>query len=79
MPGHGDILSKAELRKRLTDTIARRDAIKSMVDRGMTVEQIKTAVHETTPKGAAAMFPGFTERSYRELSALGARVAKGRG
>jgi glyoxylase-like metal-dependent hydrolase (beta-lactamase superfamily II) len=69
VPGHGDILSKAELRKRLADTTARRDAIGAMVGKGLTVEQIKAALHEAEPTGAAALFPSFTENTVEEITA----------
>jgi glyoxylase-like metal-dependent hydrolase (beta-lactamase superfamily II) len=74
VPGHGDILGKAELRKRLADTIARRDEIKALVDKGMTLEQIKAALHDVEPTGPAALFPTFTENTVEEITAPARRA-----
>jgi glyoxylase-like metal-dependent hydrolase (beta-lactamase superfamily II) len=74
VPGHGDILSKAELRKRLADTITRREDIKARVDMGMTLDQIKAALHEVAPTGPAALFPTFAENTYEEIKAPARRA-----
>ncbi|AUW57805.1 hypothetical protein C1T17_06480 [Sphingobium sp. SCG-1] len=74
IPGHNDILSKAELQRRLDATIARRAEIKAMIEKGMTLEQVKAALHDPAPSGEGAMFPGFTENTYEELKAPSERA-----
>ena len=66
VPGHGPMQSKVELRKRLEATVARRAQIQSLFQQGMTLEQIKAAVHE--PAVTSGPFPSFTETTYLELT-----------
>ena len=65
--GHGWVLTKAEVQARLATGIRRRAEIKAMIDRGMTLPQIKAALHDPPPTAEAAMFPSFPEDLYEEL------------
>lgn len=65
IPGHGDVQTKAELQKRLTDASAKRDKIKMMVAQGKSLDQIKQALGESAAPGR---FPSFTEVVYGELT-----------
>ena len=38
-----------------------------MIDKGMTLGQIKAALHDPPPTAEAAMFPTFPEDVYQEL------------
>ena len=69
VPGHGEIISKAELQKRLQASEERRAQIKALFDQGKTVAEAKTALHDVPLKGAAAQFPTFVETTYAELGA----------
>src|SRR6266496_5508593 len=57
--GHGDLLTKADLQRKLAATTERRNKIAAMVKEGKTVEQIKAALPDAPapgapPRGAAA-------------------------
>ena len=65
VPGHGAILSKAELASRLRDEQQRRGQIKVMVDEGKTLSQIQQALPDTT---AESMFITYTQAVYAELT-----------
>ncbi len=65
--GHGPSLTKAEVRDRLETGVRRRAQIKAMIDRGMTLAQIKMALHDPPPKAEASMFPSFPEDLFQEL------------
>ena len=67
--GHGDLLSKDELTKRLHASEARRAEIKTLFDHGKTLKEAKAALHDKPLKGMARMFPTFTETTYQELAA----------
>ena len=64
--GHGPPLTKAELQARLNAAVARRAQIKAMFDQGLTLDQIKAAMHE--PAVTPGRFPSFTETTYLELT-----------
>jgi cyclase len=58
--GHGDILTKADLQRKLTATTERRNKIAAMVKEGKTIEEIKTALPDAPapgapPRGAGAL------------------------
>ena len=67
--GHGDLLSKDELTKRLQASEARRAEIETLFDQGKTLKEAKAALHDEPLKGMARMFPTFTETTYQELAA----------
>lgn len=67
--GHGDPLTRAQVRERLDIAMRRRAEIKALVDRRMTLAEIKTALHDAPLPGAASRFPTFIETTYQELTA----------
>ena len=69
VPGHGEILSKAELQNRLKASEERRAQIKALFDQGKTVADAKKALNDVPLKGAASRFPTFVETTYAELGA----------
>ena len=70
VPGHGNVQTKADIQKRLTDAEAKRAKIKDLVAQGKSLEEIKTAVGDAPPAagGRGPGFPTFTEVVYRELT-----------
>jgi cyclase len=82
--GHGDLLTKADLQRKLTATTARRARIATMVKEGKTLDEIKAAMPDAPAPGAAprgAGAPGgggagrggppaktFVETAYAELT-----------
>ena len=66
--GHGEPLTRSQIEARVLAAEQRRAAIKAMVDKGMTLAQIKTALNDPPPTGEAAIFPTFTETTYQELT-----------
>src|SRR5262245_56984181 len=57
--GHGDVLTKADLQRKLTATTERRNKIAAMVKQGKTLEEIKAALPDAPapnapPRGAGA-------------------------
>jgi cyclase len=75
VPGHGDVLTKAAVQKRLSDTEAKRAKIKELVAQGKSLDEIKTTVGDPPPNpargGRGPGFASFTEVVYRELSKKG--------
>src|SRR5262245_47565648 len=51
--GHGDVLTKADLQRKLTATTERRNKIAAMVKQGKTLEEIKAALPDAPAPGAA--------------------------
>jgi cyclase len=49
VPGHGDVQTKAELQKRVADTIARRDQIKALVAQGKSLAEVRESLGEPPP------------------------------
>lgn len=50
VPGHGaNVVMKADLQKRLADTIARRDQIKMLAAQGKSLDEVRQALNETPP------------------------------
>ncbi|MEO5734448.1 MAG: MBL fold metallo-hydrolase [Rubrivivax sp.] len=68
IPGHGEILTNDEFRRRLKASEERRDQIKVLFDRGRTLKEIKAALNDVPLKGAASQFPTFIETTYQELT-----------
>jgi cyclase len=60
VPGHGDVQTKADLQKRLADTIARRDQIKALVAQGKSLDEVREALNEPPPaqRGGGGMGGG---------------------
>ena len=52
--GHGDLLTKADLQRKLDATTARRAKIAAMVKEGKTLEEIKAALPDAPAPGAVA-------------------------
>jgi cyclase len=52
--GHGDLLTKADLQRKLAATTERRNKIAAMVKEGKTLEQIKAALPDAPAPGAPA-------------------------
>ncbi len=67
--GHGPSLSHAEVAARLATAEARRAEIERLVNEHMSLEQVKTTLHDAPLTGTAARFPTFTETTYQELTA----------
>jgi glyoxylase-like metal-dependent hydrolase (beta-lactamase superfamily II) len=75
--GHGDIVKKADLERKLAAVTARRDKIAAMVKQGKSLAEIKTALPDAPAPGAAAPpaaaaaaapAPGFVDAVYQELT-----------
>lgn len=78
VPGHGDLQTKAQIEKRLSDTEAKRAKIKELVAQGKSLDEIRAAVGDPAPPPAGApgaargpVFASFTEVVYKELTAKG--------
>jgi glyoxylase-like metal-dependent hydrolase (beta-lactamase superfamily II) len=73
VPGHGNVQTKADLQKRLSEAEAKRAKIKDLVAQGKSLDDIKKEVGDQPPTqgrgGRGPNFPTFTEVVYRELSA----------
>jgi cyclase len=71
--GHGVVLTKADIQKRLADTEAKRAKIKDLVAQGKSLDEIRTAVGDpplAAPGGGGRGpgFPSFTTVVYQELT-----------
>jgi glyoxylase-like metal-dependent hydrolase (beta-lactamase superfamily II) len=67
--GHGDVLTKEQVEKRLADAEAKRAKIKDLVAQGKSLEEIRTALGEPPPaQGRGPGFPTFTAVVYQELT-----------
>ncbi len=75
--GHGDVLMKADLQRKLTAVTERRNKIAAMVKEGKSLEEIKAALPDAPPPGARAAAPpaagrgpvvGFVDAVYAELT-----------
>jgi cyclase len=78
--GHGDLVTKADLQRKLAATTARREKIAAMVKEGKTVDQIKAALPDAPapgapPRGAAA--PGGAAPAAAARGAAPAAGARG--
>jgi cyclase len=88
--GHGDLLTKADLQRKLTATTERRNKIAAMVKEGKTLDQIKAALPDApapgapprgagAPGGAAGAPAGAAGAPPRGAAPLAAGGAGGRG
>jgi cyclase len=75
--GHGDVLTKADLQRKLTAVTERRNKIAAMVKEGKSLEEIKAALPDAPAPGARAAAPpaagrgpapGFVDAVYAELT-----------
>ncbi len=69
--GHGDVLTKEDVEKRLTDAETKRAKIKEMVGLGRSLDYIRMALGEPEPAatpGRGPGFPTFTAVVYQELT-----------
>ena len=69
--GHGDVLVKADIQKRLADAEAKRAKIKDLVAQGKSLDEIRTAVGDPPPPPGGPRFPSFTQVVYEELTKKG--------
>ena len=77
--GHGDVLMKADIQKRLSDAEAKRAKIKDLVAQGKSLDEIRVAVGDPAPApgrgaggGRGPGFASFTQVVYEELTKKGA-------
>lgn len=71
IPGHGNVLTKADVEKRLSDAEAKRAKIKELVAQGKSLDEIRAAVGDQPPaqgRGRGPNFPSFTQVVYEELT-----------
>lgn len=71
VPGHGELQTKADIEKRLSDTEAKRAKIQKLVAEGKSLDEIKKEVGDPAgppPGGRGPAFPTFTETVYQELA-----------
>jgi glyoxylase-like metal-dependent hydrolase (beta-lactamase superfamily II) len=72
IPGHGNVQTKADVEKRLTDAAAKRAKIKDLVAQGKSLADVKKEVGDQPAAqgrgGRGPNFPTFTEVVYRELA-----------
>jgi glyoxylase-like metal-dependent hydrolase (beta-lactamase superfamily II) len=75
--GHGDVLMKADLQRKVTAVTERRNKIAAMVKEGKSLEEIKAALPDAPVPGARAAAPpaagrgpviGFVDAVYAELT-----------
>lgn len=70
VPGHGDLQSKADIQKRVNDTVAKRDKIKGLIAQGKSLDEARAATGDAAPpagggRGGPA-FASLTEIVYQE-------------
>jgi glyoxylase-like metal-dependent hydrolase (beta-lactamase superfamily II) len=58
VPGHGDLVTKADIQRKLTATTERRAKIAAMVKQGKSVDEIKAALPDAPAPGAPARGAG---------------------
>lgn len=71
VPGHGELQTKADIEKRLSETEAKRAKIQKLVAEGKSLDEIKKEVGDPAgppPGGRGPAFPTFTETVYQELA-----------
>ncbi len=64
IPGHGNIVTKADIQKRIADAIARRDQVKALVAQGKSLDEIKAAVGDNDKLN----YKGWTQVCYEEMT-----------
>jgi len=67
--GHGAPLHRADVEARLQAAEERRAEIAAMVAKGVTLAEIKQALHDAPLPGVASRFPTYIETTYQELTA----------
>ena len=77
VPGHGDLITKADIQRKLDQTTARRAKIAAMVKDGKSVEEIKAALPDAPAPGAPAR--GAAPAGAAPGAAPGAAAGGGRG
>jgi cyclase len=69
LTGHGDMMTKADVQKKLDLIQDKYNKIKAMVAQGKSLDEVKQALGETdTPAANGTRFPSFTEVAYKELT-----------
>jgi cyclase len=71
VPGHSDLMKKADVQKHLADATQRREQIKILVAQGKSLDEIRTAVGDPPPApagGRGQASPSYTEVVYKELT-----------
>jgi cyclase len=70
VPGHGNIMTKDDVRMRLARVEEKRAKVKELVGQGKSLAEIKTALGDPAPAagGRGPGFPTLTEVIYRELT-----------
>lgn len=71
VPGHGDLQSKADIEKRLNDTVTKRDKIESLIKQGKSLDDIRAATgDQPAPQGRGGRggpaFASLTDIVYQE-------------
>ncbi len=64
IPGHGNIQTKADIQKRITDAEARRAQVKELVAQGKSLDDIKAAVGDTDKLN----YKSWTQVCYEEMT-----------
>src|SRR6185436_15561684 len=77
--GHGDVLTKADLQRKLAATTERRNKIAAMVKEGKTLDQIKAALPDAPAPGAPARGAAPAGGAARGAGAPGAGAPGGAG
>jgi cyclase len=77
IPGHGDLVTKADLQRKLAATTERRNKIVAMVKEGKTLEEIKAALPNAPAPGAPARGAGAPGGGAPGSGAPGPAVAGG--
>jgi len=69
LTGHGDMMTKADVQKKLDFIQDRYGKVKAMVAQGKSLDEVKQALGETdAPAPNGTRFPSFTEVAYKELT-----------
>jgi cyclase len=65
IPGHGNVQMKADIQKRLTDAVARRDQIKALVAQRKSLDEVRQSIGEPPPaaRGAGGAQPAGPGRA----------------
>jgi glyoxylase-like metal-dependent hydrolase (beta-lactamase superfamily II) len=79
VPGHGDVLTKADLQRKLAATTERRAKIAAMVKEGKTLDEIKAALPDAPAPGAAARGVGALGGGAPDAATRGAGAPGGGG
>ncbi len=71
VPGHGDLQTKADIQKRVTDTVAKRDKILALIKQGKSLDEARKETGDTPPPAAGGgrggpAFPSLTDIVYQE-------------